>query len=354
MAVPYQQAGLTLSEAGPNDPALVRALQQDLRALGYLLRGIDGRFGSGTTRAVRALQWDLLNNDGSSSAADGAAPLPLTTFNQAPDGAPAVARVDGVVDEALAGCIDALLGDPRMTVLPSVDDPAARNREALAAIVATANSKAPPPFIGAMVIQESGGLHYNLPRPRDDDSFVTVGLDRNNRGDPDQITSRGYGIGQYTLFHHPPRREELQDAIVDPVRNVQKMFADLREKFDRFVAGPADVASERRVEHPLLPLRLCRYAPSDARYLRDCRNCARAARKIDIERGTPAYAGAAFGYLPDQYYPSAAYSDVPDRADFLCDWPYAVRRYNGSGNDSFHYQTRVLLNLLGPRVANGE
>ena len=67
---------------------------------------------------------------------------------------------------------------------------------------------------------------------------------------------------------------------------------------------------------------------------------------VEIERGTPAYAGANFGYQPDQYYPTAVYHGVPNRADFLCDWPYAARRYNGSGNDSFHYQTRILLNLL--------
>ena len=68
--------------------------------------------------------------------------------------------------------------------------------------------------------------------------------------------------------------------------------------------------------------------------------------KVEIERGTPDYAGANFGYQPDQYYPTAVYHGVPNRADFLCDWPYAARRYNGSGNDSFHYQTRILLNLL--------
>ena len=71
MTVPYQRAGLALSQAGPNDPALVRVLQQDLRSLGYLLRGIDGQFGPGTTRAVRALQWDLLRNDGASKADPG-------------------------------------------------------------------------------------------------------------------------------------------------------------------------------------------------------------------------------------------------------------------------------------------
>jgi len=75
--------------------------------------------------------------------------------------------------------------------------------------------------------------------------------------------------------------------------------------------------------------------------------------RLDIARGTPAYPGASISYQPDQYYPSAIYRNVPDRADFLCDWPYAARRYNGSGNDSFHYQTRILLNLLAQAAAPG-
>src|SRR5262249_45822732 len=171
-------------------------------------------------------------------------------------------------------------------------------------------------------------------------------LDRGNKEAPEQITSRGYGVGQYTIFHHPPRAEEVKDFIVDSVRNVQRAYCELREKFDSFVVGPSDRADDRAVEHPLLPLRLCRYAPTDKRYMRDCLNCAAATRKLTISPGTPAYVGAPFGYEVDQYYPTALYHGVPDRAEFLCDWPYAVRRYNGSGNDSFHYQTRVLLNLL--------
>jgi hypothetical protein len=30
-----------------------------------------------------------------------------------------------------------------------------------------------------------------------------------------------------------------------------------------------------------------------------------------------------------------------------CDWPYATRRYNGGGPNSFNYQAIVLKNLLG-------
>jgi hypothetical protein len=42
---------------------------------------------------------------------------------------------------------------------------------------------------------------------------------------------------------------------------------------------------------------------------------------------------------------------VPDRAALGCDWPYAVRRYNGSGVDSYHYQFQVLERLTKPPVS---
>lgn len=39
---------------------VIRDLQRDLRALGYLKKGIDGKFGSGTETAVKALQYSLV------------------------------------------------------------------------------------------------------------------------------------------------------------------------------------------------------------------------------------------------------------------------------------------------------
>jgi len=348
MPRPYQQPGLQISQEAPGDPVLVRALQRDLRALGYLGRGIDGAFGDGTRRALRSLQYDLLYNRGQSSGGDGNAPMAIADFNglaQSGGGA-AVTAINGVLDQDLAACIDRILTSPAITPLPESADPAAQNAAAMQAIRAMTGQPAPAPFIAAMVRQESGGQHFRVPTPSDHDSFITVGLDRNDRQQPDRITSRGYGIGQYTLFHHPPRAPEVQDIMLDPVRNVSKAFAELRQKFDRYVAGPDDHADDRAEEHALLPLRLCRFQPNDTRYMRDCAACAAAAGKLEVRRGTPAYAGASLRYQPDQYYPSASYSGVPNRADFLCDWPYAARRYNGSGNDSFHYQTRILLNLL--------
>jgi peptidoglycan hydrolase-like protein with peptidoglycan-binding domain len=332
----------------PRTTPLWCALQRDLRALGYLRQGIDGDFGSATTRAVRALQYDLLNNTGSSNGSDGRSAVAMTSFNDDGHGGRRVTAVTGTLDEALAECLEAMLADDRVALLPSAADPAAENRAALLAIAGAVSTTAPTPYIAAMVQLESDGRHFHAPRQGDADTFVTVGLDRNDDGAPDRITSRGYGIGQYTLFHHPPRPEEVVEFISDPVRNVQHAYRELRDKFDKFVAGPHDGADDRKAEHPLLPLRLCKYAPTDQRYMRDCQACAAAARKVNIVRGTPCYPGAAISYQPTQYHPSATYSGVPDRADFPCDWPYAARRYNGSGVNSFHYQTRVLLQLLTP------
>lgn len=343
MPLAYQKPGLTLASGMAADRDAVKALQRDLRALGYLRSGIDGDFGLQTAAAVRALQFDLLNNEG--AGPDGPAPIALARFNDDGQGNRIVSSVTGVLDQDLAVCIVKLLDDARVVKLPSAPDPVAENRRAREEIASVGSTIAPTPFISAIVLQESGGCHYHVPGPGDEDNFVTVGLDRNKDKDADQITSRGYGVGQYTIFHHPPQPEELTDFIVDPVRNVQRAFRELREKFDFYVAGPTSRADDRVAEHPSLPMRLCRYQTSDSRYMRDCRNCALEARKVDIVRGTPAYRGASLNYQPTQYYSSAIYSGVPDRADFLCDWPYAVRRYNGSGINSFHYQTKVLLNL---------
>ncbi|UYN95177.1 MAG: peptidoglycan-binding protein [Enhydrobacter sp.] len=347
MPLVYQQPARSLG-VGESDRALVRALQRDLRSLGYLRSGIDGDFGAGTAQAVRSLTWDLLHNKGASTGNDGPAPVAIADYNRG-----RVAAVVAVIDERVAACIADLLADPRVPKLPSSADPAAANREALAAIRAMVGHKAPPPFIAAMIRQESSAMHFRVPGGNDHDDFVVVGLDRNVAGNQDIVTSRGYGVGQYTLFHHPPRPEEVEDFIVDPVRNVAHAFGELRLKFDKWIAGPIDRADDRSREHPLLKEpRLCRYAPADPRYMRDCRACAAAARKVDIERGTPAYEGASIRYDVTQYYRSATYGGVPDRSDFLCDWPYAARRYNGGGINSFHYQTRILLNLLSEPPAS--
>jgi peptidoglycan hydrolase-like protein with peptidoglycan-binding domain len=341
MSRPYVQPGLSLSIAEPARPDLVTALQRDLRALGYKAAGINGVFDTSTERALRALQIDLLKLPTPGSAA-----TTLSRYNGA--GGSRVASVTGVLDQPLAQCMAAMLSDPQYTKVPESGDSVGDNAHALAAVRTHVGSIAPTPFVVAIIRQESGGRHYQIPTTSNPDAFVTIGLDRNNSAQPDEITSRGFGLGQYTLFHHPPAAAEMRDLVEDPINNVQNLYGLLRKKLDRSVTGPDDHADDRVAEHPLLPLRMCCYRTSDPRYFADCANCAAKARKVRITPGTPVYAGAKTVYEPDQYYSTANYDGIPDRADFLCDWPYAVRRYNGSGLNSFHYQTRVLRNLLTP------
>jgi hypothetical protein len=336
---PYQQAGLVIFKGGGTDAAIVRALQTDLRALGYLRAGIDGDFGEESAKAVRALTWDLRNNRGVG------APVAVADYNKG-----RVAAKTDRVDQPLADCIAELIADPRVPKLPSSDHPAEDNRAALAAVVAAPSRIAPTPFMLAMVRQESSERHFLVPNGENRDSFITVGLDRND-ADKDRVTSRGYGLGQSTIFHHPPTEQEIAQFMLDPVANMQHAYGHFREKFDHNVVPPpgesmANGADDRFAEKPIRPLTLCKYAPGDPKYMRDCQRCAAATTRVDIVRGTPCYPGASFTYQPTQYYASASYEGVPDRAEFPCDWPYAVRRYNGSGVNSFHYQCRILKNLL--------
>jgi peptidoglycan hydrolase-like protein with peptidoglycan-binding domain len=336
MAPIYLNAGL---RRGATDVALVKALQRDLRSLGYVRKSIDGKFGDGTTAAVRALQFDLIFNKGKGS--DGDAPVVIKDYNKG-----LVQAINGTVDVGTATAIGEMLDDEAFPKLPSSPDPKNENAEVLKAIAATASTTAPTSFLLAMFQQESGGQHYYVPAGSDEDNFVVVGLDRNSHVD-DNITSRGYGIGQYTIFHHPPSQAEIDDFILDPLRNVAKAYGELRDKFDHNVIGQsgADSADDRKAEHPLLPLRLCKYSPSDPKYMQDCKACAKAAPRVDLAAGSPLYPGSSATLQPTKYYASASYPNVPNRASFGCDWPHAARRYNGSGVNSYHYQARILRNL---------
>src|SRR5436853_6435403 len=121
MTLVYNKSGLRLARALRAGRELVRALQLDLRRLGYLRGGLDGAFGAETERAVRALQSDLLVNDG--RGPDGEAPMVLRAFNRG-----RVTAVNGVVDERLAACVEDILADARVVMLPRSDDPEAENR----------------------------------------------------------------------------------------------------------------------------------------------------------------------------------------------------------------------------------
>ena len=340
----YQQPGLVLERpAAGVDAEQVRDLQRHLRSLGYLRQGIDGDFGPSTERAVMGLQHELLHNNGAGSDAD--APVRVLDYNEG-----RVTTVTGRVDEGLAACISDMLDDPAFSKLPFADAPAQRNQEILSTVAGLGSETVPLPFLLAILMRESNLQHFRVPRGADEDSYIVVGLDR-NAGERHIITSRGYGIGQYTLFHHPPRPEEVDEFMGDVRGNVDRAVDELREKFDHFVNGPdsGTQADDRLAEFGTGPLRLCKHPETDPRYMTDCKACAQEAGSQSIEGGvTPWYEGSGRTYQATQYYDFGKldFSTVPVRRNVGCDWPYATRRYNGSGPNSYNYQALVLKNLL--------
>ena len=334
----YLVPGLVLSPS-PTFSSQTMDLQGDLRSLGYHSGPIDGIFGSGTTKAIMALQFDLQNNSGSSTAkpGDGSAPVAVQNYNNG-----AVTSQTGILDQPLASCIAAMLTDSAFPKVPSSTDPSGDNQAALAAIAAISPPQVPIPFLMQVFIQESGQQHFQVPSTNNTDNFVTIGLDRNHPSSQTAITSRGYGIGQYTLFHHPPTQSEVDGVIRDPVQNAVAAIQELLLKFNIYVIGPSSTADDRIAEFGRGPLRLCQYQPADPKYLRDCANCCVSADKVNIVAGvTPVIAGSPATYEKTQYH-IGSYNNVPNRATIPCDWPYAMRRYNGSGPDSYAYQAEVL------------
>lgn len=337
----YNQPGLVLRR-GQGTRAQVKELQRDLRALGYLHSGIDGDFGGKTEQALRSLQYDLMNNDG--RGRDGDAPVRIIDYNRS-----RVVVVDGALNQALAACISDMLDDSRYPKLPFSPNAAAENARIPETLAGIVQPKAPIPFIVAMFRQESNLTHYLVPGGNNEDNFVKVGLDRNREGVKDAITSRGFGVGQYTFFHYPLTEAQMRDYVVDVRRNIAHAIDELEYKFREFILGPSSgtTADDRVAEHGKTALRRCTFAEGDARYMKDCRACMQAAGTTDIVVDeTPFFEGSKRKYAVTTYYKTKRYKGVPVRKNIPCDWPYAARRYNGSGVNSYHYQTIILRNIL--------
>jgi peptidoglycan hydrolase-like protein with peptidoglycan-binding domain len=342
--VSYQKRGLVLKRRGSGATnRQIRDLQKDLRQLGYLRGGIDGDFGSGTEMAVKGLQHDLLHNIGKSSRNEGDAPVSILDYNRG-----RVVDVTGEVDDKMAACISDMIQEPKFPKLPCSDNPREENSRILTAIKNIPSPVAPVPYLMAILKQESGLKHFHEPGKKDEDTYITIGLDRNASA-RHIITSRGYGAGQYTLFHHPPKKGEITDFMLNVEKNLEKAMNELREKLDIFVNGKTSGtrADDRIAERGKGKLVLCKYRQGDPPFMKDCKICMTEAGQYDIKEGiTPYYKGSKHKFLPTKYYKKASYASVPVRKNIGCDWPYAVRRYNGSGINSYHYQVKILKNVF--------
>ena len=318
-------------------------LQRHLRAIGYLRAGIDGAFGQGTEDALRALQHDLLYNDGSDEHGGEDAPVRMIDYNRG-----RITEVTGVADADTVACIRDILEDSNFVFLPMSADARAANARIRTQAAAMSSAQTPMPFLLAILEQESSFTHFREPRGKDEDNYIVVGCDRNDGEVPYRITSRGYGTGQYTLFHHPPRQEEVEQFMLDVSGNLQRAVDVLREKFDSFIvsSSPGLRRDDRIAEIGEGPLRPCKYEPGDPRYMKDCAACMQAAGFVTIEsESTPFYEGTSGIFKSTQYHRHERLEEVPVRAAVGCDWPYAVRRYNGSGVNSYWYQAEMLLRM---------
>lgn len=329
----YQNRTLIRGSAEKN---MVKEAQRHLRALGYLKKGIDGVFGRGTEQAVRSLQFDLIHTDDTARGA----PVSIQSYNNE-----RVTEVSGQLDSVTAACIRDMLNDPRFVLLPYNENAAVEN----AKLDQIESALVPMPFLKVILRQESGMKQFEVPTDKDEDNFIVIGLDRNDDSYPDEhITSRGYGAGQYTLFHHPPTQAGVNNFMLNIEANVAKASEELREKFDGFVNGRTSGtrADDRIAEAKTIPLRLCKYQPDDPRYLTDCRQCMLDAGGTDIIAGTTHfYEGSSGVYRTTKYHRAERLTSVPIRKNIGCDWPYAIRRYNGSGVNSYWYQAEVLLKV---------
>ncbi|MFC5862537.1 peptidoglycan-binding protein [Acidicapsa dinghuensis] len=333
----YAVDGLVLQQSADFSQQ-VQDLQRDLRSLGYVKGPLDGLYGGGTINGVKALQWDLINKDDTALGA----PVALKSYNNG-----SVAQITGAVDQGLVACIGAMLDDGNFPKVPSSNDPHGDNVRTLAAVKAMQNCPVPMPYLLAILQQESSQMHFQVPSRGNIDNFVVSGLDHGDQDNPFRITSRGYGIGQYTLKYHPVKPADVPAFILDPIGNLGTTIAVLQDKFNNEVIGRAG-ADDRMAEAGSGPLRPCQYTDGDARRLTDCVNCKAAATPLlQITAGTTLwYTGAAANDVYQKtIYHIGSYSNVPDRSKIPCDWAYAVRRYNGSGPDSYSYQAEFLQKL---------
>ncbi len=220
----YKKSGLILKRGSTTaSKSQIKDLQRALRQLGYLFRWIDGGFGRGTERVVKALQHDLLNNFGSQN--DGEAPVSIIDYNKG-----RVIDVTDVVDQKLAQCISDMLDDKKYLKLPFPENPKDANREVITQFDALTSTDVPLPFLKAIFKQESNLKHFYVPRDADEDNYIVVGMGT-NAGEKHIITSRGYGLGQFTLFHHPPKNSEVKKFRVGIRGNISKAIEELRDKF---------------------------------------------------------------------------------------------------------------------------
>lgn len=227
---------------------------------------------------------------------------------------------------------------PRIT---KVDNPSEANSKIREIIENKLKSSFPKPLVLAVLEQESNLMWYRK------DGYPTIGLDYNNKVQPYVITSRGLFLSQRTVFDYPFKQEQLNQY--DSVEVDLNFVVDLLNlKYDKFIVSKDPKTNDdlRSSSFGSEDLRGCKYETSDSRYKSDCKNCVWSGDLRDYKKDRSVLGDKKQWVLKSsQYHKIKQYLQFPDYSKFPCDYLFSIRRYNGSGINSFHYLMRVLKHL---------
>ena len=122
----------------------------------------------------------------------------------------------------------------------------------------------------------------------------------------------------------------------------------MRGKFDRFVIGPDSRLTIAFTEAGSGPLRLCKFDSADPLYIATASTASSRRELRTSSLGKRPCRWLSDTYQATQHTKSLLRRTCPFRRNIACDWPYAVRRYNGSGPNSYDYQAEFLLKFCTP------
>ncbi len=274
--------------------------------------------------AVKSVKHDLVNT-----------PFLESNFNNGK-----ISSVDDRIDLAFVSILEDMRNDSRVGVVYRVGGFDRENSLIRGSLDSFNTEYFPVPLSKAILYEETGLKWYRK------DGYPTVGLDYNDKKISHRITSRGLFLSQRTFFSYPIQQSEL-DGFNSLDTDMRFFSSHLRSKYNNFVVSNK-VASRDDLRHFSFggsKLRGCKYDSSDARYMKDCKNCVFSLNKRTYVEGDRLAKGSGWKFRKTKYHRRDVYKSMPDFKEFPCDYLFAIRRYNGGGINSFHYLMQVLEHL---------
>jgi len=285
------------------------------------IKRVQDRFNSKLSSAVKSLKWELINNRS------------LSRFGN-------YSAVNDTVTNALVVTMESMVQDPEIGVVYGTKDYEGANSKVELRIKGFSSEEFPQPLMGAILYEETG-LRWFRP-----DGYPTIGLDFNDKSNPERITSRGFFVSQRTLFKYPVDQSRI-DSMDSLDEDLNFFSRHLENKYKKYiVSSKPSVRDDLRLESfSKSELRGCKYSPDDSKYMIDCKNCVEGLKRRDYPLGVRLAKGSSWKLRKTRYHKRDGYKNMPDFKEFPCDYLFAIRRYNGGGINSFHYLMQVLEHL---------